>query len=53
MIETIVSTVYRSDSVTGVFIDLSKAIDSVHDVELLNALDSRESRNHWLTTELV
>lgn len=53
LIETIVSTVYRGDSVTGVFIDLSKAIDSVHHVELLNALDSRESRNYWLATELV
>lgn len=40
LIETIVSTVDRGDSVTGVFIDLSKAIDSVHHVELLNALEN-------------
>lgn len=40
LIETIVSTVDRGDSVTGVFIDLSKAIDIVHHVELLNALEN-------------
>lgn len=39
LIETIVSTVDRGDSVTGVFIDFM-AIDSVHHVELLNALDN-------------
>lgn len=41
MIETIVSTVDRGDSITGVFIDLSKLIiDSVHHLELLNALEN-------------
>lgn len=50
MIERIVCAIDRSDNVTGVFMDPFKSFDSVHHVEFLS---TRESRNHWYSTQLV
>lgn len=50
LIERIVGAIDRSDTVTRVFMDPCKSFENVHHIEFLS---TRESRNHWYSTELV